>query len=443
MPQVAFTTLGCKVNQFETEVMEGLFKAHGYAVVAFDQQADVYVINTCSVTNLGEKKSRQLIRRASRQNPKAIIAAAGCYSQVSPDQVAQIPGVDVIVGTQDRARIVELVEAAVANNRTVQYNVVADIMHAQEFEDIPLFSMPGRKRAFLKIQEGCTNFCTYCIIPYARGPLRSRPLASIAAETEKLVAAGFSEIVLTGIHLGAFGRDLVHNGTEITLVEAVETVLAAGGQGLMRLRLGSLESIELSDRLISLLQNDKRLCPHLHLPLQSGDDRILRAMNRHYTTAQYRELITNIKAHVPGIAITTDIIVGFPGETDELFESTLAFTATLGFAKIHVFPYSRRTGTPAAEFAEQVPEADKKSRVHRLQQLADQQSKEFYQLFLGKTLDVLFDTVEGDGIISGLTGNYARIYVTGNQGNIGKIATVTLETFYQDGLWGQIREYFS
>ena len=440
MPQVAFTTLGCKVNQFETEVMEGLFKAHDYQVVDFDQHADIYVINTCSVTNLGEKKSRQLIRRANRQNPEAIIAVAGCYSQVSPDKVAQIPGVDVIVGTQDRARIVELVEAAAANNRTVQVNVVADIMHAKEFEDIPLFSKPGRTRAFLKIQEGCTNFCTYCIIPYARGPLRSRPLASIATETEKLVNAGFNEIVLTGIHLGAFGRDLVHNGVEITLFEAVEAVLAAGGKGLMRLRLGSLESIELSDKLISLMQTDKRLCPHLHLPLQSGDDQILRAMNRHYTTAHYRNLIANIREHIPGIAITTDIIVGFPGETDELFENTLNFVTAIGFAKIHVFPYSRRTGTPAATFLEQVPEANKKNRVQRLQQLADKQTKEFYQSFLGQKLDVLFDTVEGKGIISGLTGNYARIYATGTQESIGRIATVQLERFYQDGIWGQITE---
>jgi threonylcarbamoyladenosine tRNA methylthiotransferase MtaB len=440
MPQVAFTTLGCKVNQFETEVMEGLFKASGYEVVGFEQYADVYVINTCSVTSLGEKKSRQLIRRASRQNPAAIIAVAGCYSQISPEKVSQIPGVDVIVGTQDRARIVELVEAAVANNRTSQVNVVADIMHAKEFEDIPLFSMPGRTRAFLKIQEGCTNFCTYCIIPYARGPLRSRPLASIATETEKLVAAGFNEIVLTGIHLGAFGHDLADNKSDITLADAVEAVLAAGGQKLMRLRLGSLESIELSDRLIFLMQTDKRLCPHLHLPLQSGDDQILSAMNRHYTTAQYRELITSIQRQIPGIAITTDVIVGFPGETEKLFESSLSYIKTIGFANIHVFPYSRRSGTPAAGFLEQIPEADKKKRVQRMRRLADNQRKEFYQSFLSKNMEVLFEAVEGNGYISGLTGNYARVYAEGSQESIGKIVTVKLEKFYQDGLWGHIIE---
>lgn len=440
MPQVAFTTLGCKVNQFETEVMEGLFKAKGYEVVAFDQYADIYVINTCSVTSLGEKKSRQLIRRANRQNTDAVIAVAGCYSQLSPEIVAQIPGVDVIVGTQDRARIVELVEEFAANNRTAQVNVVSDIMQAKEFEDIPLFSMPGRTRAFLKIQEGCTNFCTYCIIPYARGPLRSRPLGSIAAETEKLVAAGFNEIVLTGIHLGAFGRDLTNNGTKITLADAVETVLAAGGQSLMRLRLGSLESIELSERLIYLLQTDKRLCPHLHLPLQAGDDRILKAMNRHYTTEQYRELIANIKVQVPDFAITTDVIVGFPGETDSIFENSMTFINTIGFANIHVFPYSRRTGTPAATFLEQIPEADKKKRVQRMQQLAEQQRKEFYQSFLLQEMEILFDTVEANGFISGFSGNYARVYTEGNPDNIGKIMTVKVERFFQDGLWGQIME---
>lgn len=443
MPQVALTTLGCKVNQFETEVMEGLFKARGYEVVNFDQHADVYVINTCSVTNLGERKSRQLIRRASRQNPEAIIAVAGCYSQISPDQVSQIPGVDVIVGTQDRAKIVELVATAAANNRAAQVNAVSDIMHAKEFEDIPLFSMPGRTRAFLKIQEGCTNFCTYCIIPYARGPLRSRSLASIAAETEKLITAGFSEIVLTGIHLGAFGRDLSCDGSETTLVEAVETVLNAGGGRLMRLRLGSLESIEVSDKLVALMQTDKRLCSHLHLPLQAGDDRILKAMNRHYTTVEYQELINGIRAHVPKIAITTDIIVGFPGETEELFANTLAFVNKMNFAKVHIFPYSRRTGTPAAKFLGQVSEADKKSRVLRLQQLAERKSSEFHQLFLGQYQDVLFETAEASGSVSGLTNNYLRVHAPGNQECVGKIATVKLEKLYQDGFWGQISEYFS
>ncbi|MEL7632316.1 MULTISPECIES: tRNA (N(6)-L-threonylcarbamoyladenosine(37)-C(2))-methylthiotransferase MtaB [Sporomusa] len=440
MRKVAFTTLGCKVNQFETEVMEGLFKAQGYKMVGFDEQADVYVINTCSVTSLGEKKSRQLIRRASRLNPQAIIAVAGCYSQVSPGQVAQIPGVDVIVGTQDRARLVELVEAALANNRTVQVNAVTDIMQAKEFEDIPLFAMPGRTRAFLKIQEGCTNFCTYCIIPYARGPLRSRTLASIAAETEKLVAAGFTEIVLTGIHLGTFGRDLSNKEQEITLVDAARTVLNAGGNRLMRLRLGSLESVEVSDSLIALMQLDSRFCRHLHLPLQSGDDRILTAMNRHYTTAQYRELIAGIRARVPDIAVTTDIIAGFPGETEAMFANTLDFVGTMPFAKIHVFPYSRRTGTPAAKFLAQVPELEKKRRAQSLQKLADRKAEIYHQSFIGQKLDILFEISETEGLLSGLTGNYVRVYAAGTQEHIGLIGKVAIERVHKDGLWGKIIE---
>lgn len=441
MAQVAFTTLGCKVNQFETEVMEGLFKNKGYEVVSFTEQADVYVINTCSVTNLGEKKSRQLIRRASRLNSSAIIAVAGCYSQVAPGQVAAIPGVDVIVGTQDRARIVELVEAAAASQRTAQINAVTDIMQAKEFEDIPLFSKPGRTRAFLKIQEGCTNFCTYCIIPYARGPLRSRPLASIAAETEKLVAAGFTEIVLTGIHLGAFGRDYPPaDGVAVTLVDAVQTVLAAGGSRLLRLRLGSLESIEVSDRLVALLQTEPRLCPHLHLPLQAGDNRILKAMNRHYTTGEYHALIAGIKARVPSIAISTDIIAGFPGETEEMFANTLAFVNTVDFAKIHVFPYSRRTGTPAADFAGQISEAEKKQRVQRLQQLADRQATAFNRSFLNTKLEILFENKENKGVISGLSKNYLRVYACGGPADIGRVAPVLLKQIQADGLWGEIIE---
>lgn len=439
MQQVAFTTLGCKVNQFETEVMEGLFKARGYEVVQFDQQADVYVINTCSVTNLGEKKSRQLIRRASRQNEAAIIAVAGCYSQLSPAEVARIEGVDVIVGTQDRAKIVDLVEAAMANNRMVQVNAVTDIMQAREFEDIPLFYAPGRTRAFLKIQEGCANFCTYCIIPYARGPLRSRPLASIAAETEKLVSAGFAEIVLTGIHLGAYGRDITSE-REITLVDAAEAVLAAGGTRLARLRFGSLESIEVSDRLITLMQNDRRLCRQLHLPLQAGDDRILQAMNRHYTIGKYRALINSIRARLPGLAVTTDIIVGFPGESEEMFASTLAFVDTMAFARIHIFPYSRRTGTPAAKLSGQLTESEKKRRVQKLQVIADRQAEYFNKSFIGKDLDVLFEAGEAENVISGLTGNYIRVYTAGSSGDIGQIRMVRLERLYKDGLWGRICE---
>lgn len=429
MPRVAFTTLGCKVNQFESEVMEGLFKARGYEVVAFDGPADVYVINTCSVTHLGEKKSRQLIRRAAR-HPGATVVVTGCYAQVSAAEVEAIDGVDVIVGTQDRRRIVDLTEEAAASRRRL--TAVGDIMAARDFEDISLLAAPGRTRAFLKIQEGCSNFCSYCIIPYARGPLRSRPLASVAGEAAKLTAAGFQEIVLTGIHLGAYGQDI---GGTVTLADAVRAVLAV--DGLVRLRLGSLESVEVADELISLMQADERLCRQLHLPLQAGDDAVLRAMNRHYTTADYRALIEGIQARVADIAITTDIIVGFPGETDSQFANTLDFVAGLELARIHVFPYSRRQGTPAATMTGQVDETVKKERAATLQRLANEKAAAFRQRFLGRELPVLFEIGSG-GTREGLTSNYLRVFAAGGDELTGKLLPVRLERLYRDGVWGRV-----
>lgn len=430
MPSVAFTTLGCKVNQFETEVMEGLFKQKGYSIVSFDHEADVYVINTCSVTHLGEKKSRQVIRRANRLNPSAIIAVTGCYAQVSPEEVQAIEGVDVIVGTRERHRIVELAEEAAKSKSKV--NAVTDIMTADTFEDIPLFNMPGRTRAFLKIQEGCTNFCTYCIIPYARGPLRSRSLESIGAEAQKLVDAGFKEIVLTGIHLGAYGHDL---GNEISLADAVKAVLAV--PKLLRLRLGSLESIEISNQLIELISRESRLCQHLHLPLQAGDDNVLAAMNRHYTTSEYRTLIESMRQRIPGIAISTDIIVGFPGETDEMFDNALKFVDSMDFSRMHIFPYSRRNGTPAADYPNQIPEETKKYRAQIMGELADRKTAQFETEFISKTVAVLLETAV-DGVVDGLTGNYIRVYTDGEASLAGTVRKVRIEKIYKDGLWGRI-----
>lgn len=428
MPRVAFATLGCKVNQFESEVIEGLFKQRGYEITAFDQPADIYVVNTCSVTHLGERKSRQFIRRAARLNPQAVIVVTGCYAQVSPEQIRSIKEVNVIVGTQDRQRIVELAEEAARSQRPVY--AVADIMTADIFEDIPLLDVPGRTRAFLKIQEGCTNYCSYCIIPYARGPLRSRSLASVAGEAKKLVDAGFQEIVLTGIHLGAYGRDLSEN---LTLDDAVKAVLQI--PGLTRLRLGSLESIEVSDELITIMQQNPKLCRHLHLPLQAGEDSVLKRMNRHYTTADYRKLLQRIYTRVPDIAISTDIIVGFPGETPEMFAAALRFVRSMNFSRMHVFPYSRRSGTPAAEYPDQVPETEKKHRVHVMQELAEQKAKEFLARFIGRELPVLLEA-EKEGMIEGLTEHYIRVYSEGDNSLLGTMQKVKLERLYRDGVWG-------
>ena len=425
---VAFMTLGCKVNQYETETMEGLFRQAGYRVVPFTEPADVYIVNTCSVTMLGEKKSRQLVRRAQRQNEAALIAVTGCYAQLAPDIVGTLPGVRLIVGTQDRGRIVELVEEAAAGSEVLRD--VGDIMAADTFEDIPLFAAPERTRAFLKIQEGCQNFCTFCIIPYTRGPLRSRALFSVRREAEKLVAAGFREIVLTGIHLGAYGRDLT--GT-VTLADAARTVLEI--DGLQRLRLGSLESVELTPALFTLLRDDRRFARHLHLPLQAGSDAVLREMHRFYDTAGYERLLTRIREEVPGIAISTDIIVGFPGETEAMFQESLAFVRRQEFARVHVFPYSRRPATPAAVRSDQVPHPVRRERVKMMQALADEMAADYHGKFIGTIVPVLFET-QHEGVADGLTDTYIRVYTKGPV-KVGEITAMRLLRLYQDGLWGE------
>ncbi len=428
MQRVAFVTLGCKVNQFETEVVEGLFQERGYTIVDFSAIAEVYVINTCSVTHLGEKKSRQLIRRAVRTNPDAIVVVTGCYAQVSAQEIAAIEGVDIVIGTQERNRIVDAVEEF--SDLRQQRNLVTDIMKADHFEDIPLLTTPDRTRAFLKIQEGCDNFCSYCIIPYARGPLRSRPLVSVRQEAEKLIRAGFKEIVLTGIHLGSYGRDL---DGHTTLADAVRSILSFAGS--FRLRLGSVESLEISDELVHLFQTETRLCKHLHLPLQAGDDLILEAMNRHYTTEEYRALICRIEREIPDIAISTDIIVGFPGETDTMHENALRFVDSMNFSRMHIFPYSRRQGTPAASLPPQVPETVKKRRLLAMQQLAERKSREFAARFIGKRVEVLVETLSADGA-EGLTEQYLRVYIPNCQLETGCTVTVIPDDFFQDGLRG-------
>ncbi|BEU88804.1 tRNA (N(6)-L-threonylcarbamoyladenosine(37)-C(2))-methylthiotransferase MtaB [Selenomonas sp. TAMA-11512] len=431
MRTAALTTLGCKVNQVETEMMEGLFKARGYTIVPFEEAADVYVINTCSVTHLGEKKSRQLVRRAKRTNESAVIAVTGCYAQVAPEEIRAIEGVRVVIGTKDRGKIVDFVETAVTTDGVL--DETGDIMHAEVFEDIPLLAAPGRTRAFLKIEEGCNNFCTFCIIPYARGPVRSRALSSIKSEAEKLVEHGFREIVLTGIHLGHYGEDL---SPRLTLADAAQAVLDI--PGLTRLRLGSLESIELDDRLLELWARDPRFAGHLHLPLQAGTDAILKRMNRKYTREDFARLFHRLEGMVPDAAISTDVIVGFPGETDELFEEGLAFIERLPFARMHVFPYSKRTGTPAAKMDGQVPEEVKKERAARMQAIADRKREDFAKKFIGRTMDILLET-EHEGEWNGITENYIKVYVIPKEGKKlanGSLVSVHLQGVYKDGLRG-------
>ncbi|MBB5335575.1 tRNA (N(6)-L-threonylcarbamoyladenosine(37)-C(2))-methylthiotransferase MtaB [Pectinatus brassicae] len=427
MAKVALTTLGCKVNQFETETMAGLFRQRGYEIVDFAEKADVYIINTCSVTHLGERKSRQLIRRAGHLNEQAVIAVTGCYAQVAPEEIEKIEGVNAVIGTNERKNIVDIVEKAAQKQEVVLD--IKDIMQEHEFEDIPMFGMQSRTRAFLKIQDGCNNFCSYCIIPYARGPLRSRNLDSIKNETQKLIANGFHEIVFSGIHLGAYGKESPEN---ITLADAVKTVLSLNG--LKRLRLGSMESIEVADELLELLAADDKFAHHLHLPLQAGHDDVLTAMNRHYTTQEFADLLAKITAKVPDIAITTDIIAGFPGETDEQFAQSLDFIRSLPISRIHAFPYSKRKGTPAAIMENQVDEQIKKQRVHELQKISQEKLAAFEAKFINKTLQVLIEQIN-DGVADGHTGNYIKVY-TDEKMEKGEIYNLKMTKLYKDGLWG-------
>lgn len=424
---VAFITLGCKVNQFETELMEGLFKQKDYKVVPNDEKADIYVINTCSVTSFADKKSRQLIRRSARLNENAVIAVTGCYAQAASDKVAEITGVKVVLGTNNRHQIIDFVEAAMNDGEI--HNGVTDIMKARDFEDIPMLEVPARTRAFLKIQEGCTNFCSYCIIPFTRGPVRSRKLASVKSEAEKFLSMGFKEIVFTGIHLGAYGRDF-HDGT--TLADAARTVLEL--DGLQRLRLGSLESIELSEELLTMVRENPKFSHHLHLPLQAGSDYVLKRMNRHYNREEFRKLIENVKNAIPGVAISTDIIVGFPGETEEMFAESLDYIRSLGFSRVHVFPYSPREGTPAASMPDQIPDNIKKERVHRLQQVAEEMTRAFHEQYLGTKQKVLWET-RTKGVTDGVTDTYIRVYTKADV-IPGEITEVKLERLYEDGVWG-------
>lgn len=436
MRRIAFYTLGCKVNQADTASMEAIFKSAGYKVVGFNEDADVYLVNTCVVTNTGQRKSRQIINRAVRHNPMALTVVTGCYPQTAPDEVRAIDGVDVIIGNQERARIVELVEQALTNKRDDILDNVQKMTVDTRFEELGVGTETDKTRAFLKIQEGCNQYCTYCIIPFARGPLRSRSLESIKEEITKLVAAGYKEVVLIGIHLGCYGKELAKDGVKLSLYDAVEAALSV--PGVERLRLGSLESVEVETRLMELMAKEPRLCHHLHLPLQSGCDKVLKAMHRPYDTARFAELLKEIRSYVPDVAITTDIIVGFPGETEEDFEETLAFARSCGFAKMHIFPYSKRKGTPAEKMPNQVEEQVKQERAARLSELDKEMQHEAMTYWIGKDVTVQFEQPVDDNHVEGLCGAYMRVVVEGGQELCDQIRTVHIVGVEDDYLVGKL-----
>lgn len=422
MSTVAFHTLGCKVNFYETEGIWQLFKNEGYEQVDFERTADVYLINTCTVTNTGDKKSRQVIRRAIRRNPEAIIAVTGCYAQTSPAEVAAIPGVDIVVGTQDRDKIIPLIKQFQAERTPI--NAVRNIMKTREFEELDVPEFSDRTRAFLKIQEGCNNFCTFCIIPWSRGLLRSRKPESVLQQAKQLVDAGYKEIVLTGIHTGGYGEDL--EGYSLAkLLWDLDKV-----DGISRLRVSSIEASQITEEVLEVLKGSDKMCRHFHIPLQAGDDDVLKRMRRKYTTAEFGRKIELIHKIMPDAAITTDVIVGFPGETEEMFRNGYRFMEQMQFAEMHVFPYSKRTGTPAARMEDQINEEVKNARVHELIDLSERMQLQYAQPFVGQVLEVIPERVykeaPGSGLIMGYTDNYLQVVFEGPESMIGELVKVKI-----------------
>lgn len=421
MQTVAFHTLGCKVNHYETEGIWRMFMDRGYERVDFDHDADVYVINTCTVTNTGDKKSRQIIRRAVRKNPDAIICVTGCYAQTSPGEVLEIPGVDVIVGTQDRKNIFKYIEEHKKTRQPV--NGVSNVMKNRVFEEMDVPEFSDRTRASLKIQEGCNNFCTFCIIPWSRGLLRSRDPENVLKQAQKLVDAGYKEIVLTGIHTAGYGEDLQDYNFAQLLRDLEEKV-----DGLKRIRISSIEASQITDEVIEVLDQSEKIVRHLHVPLQSGSDSVLARMRRKYSTRFYKEKVEKLRQALPDLAITSDVIVGFPGETEEEFMETYQFVKEIGYSELHVFPYSRRTGTPAARMDNQVDDEVKQDRVQRLIDLSDQLAKEYASRYENEVVEVIPEehhASEGD-ILEGYSDNYLKVRFEGTPDMIGKIIRVKI-----------------
>jgi|LGVE01.1.fsa_nt_gb threonylcarbamoyladenosine tRNA methylthiotransferase MtaB len=382
--KIGFYTLGCKVNTYETESIWELFKEKGFLRVKHNEFADVYIINTCTVTNAGDSKSRKAIRRLIKQNNEAVIAVMGCYSQMAPNDVFEIDGVDIVIGTKHREQIVKLVDKALIEREKILN--VTDVSRYLVFDETHVTNFTENTRAFLKIQDGCNNFCSYCIIPFARGPVRSRDKNSILKETKDLVKNGYHEIVLTGIHTGGYGSDLEDYSLYDLLVDLSKV------DNLKRIRISSIEINELSDNILKLINDNSIFAKHLHIPLQSGSEEILKQMRRKYTKQDFEDMITNIRNIIPNIAITTDVIVGFPGETDTQFIEMYDFIKKISFSELHVFPYSRRSGTTAGKMKNQINGTIKSYRVNQLIKLNEELAEKYINKDFSKQLSVLFET---------------------------------------------------
>lgn len=427
---VSVVTLGCKTNQFESAAMSEQLTNAGYRQVDFEAGAELVIVNTCTVTAATDSQSRNLIRRARRMNPQARVVVTGCYAQVDPQALADLPGVALVIGNEEKkdflARLTDL-------DVDCTQVAVADIRNVDEAQPLPLSSFEQRSRAFVQIQNGCDAFCSYCIIPYARGRSRSVAAADVVQQVENLSAAGYPEIVLTGIHIGNYGKDLHPQLELLDLLRQIEGSVFSG-----RLRLGSIEPTELPAELLDYITAAEWICPHYHIPLQAGDDDVLQKMNRHYTTGFFRQLLTDIRTRQPHAAIGLDIITGFPGETEQQFGTTCELLTELPFTHLHVFPFSRRPGTPAAEMKQQLPGNVIKQRAAVLRAIGDQKLAEYSQMFVGRQLEIIIEGGEVDGRKKGLSPNYLSVWVPAAEIEQGQCRLVSIVACRADGLYGKL-----
>lgn len=426
--KVAFYTLGCKVNTYETEVNIELFKNKGYEIVPFEEKADVYVINTCSVTNTSDQKSRKIIREAVKRGKDAIVVVMGCYSQIKYLEAASIPGVSIVIGTNNKSKILDLIEEYKKDRK--QIVKIFDLKDIK-FENMNLDKYENHTRAFVKIQDGCNNYCTFCIIPYARGNVRSKEMDLVIKEISTLAENGYKEVVLTGIHTGHYGQDL-ENTDFSDLLRELEKI-----DKLKRIRISSVESKELNDKFMDTLRDSKKIVNHIHIPLQSGSDTILKAMNRRYKMEDFYKKIDEIRSIRPNIAITTDVIVGFPGETDELFDETVDSIMKIGFTELHVFPYSPREGTPAAKMKNQVDGNLKKERVRKLISLSEMLKNKYYSNLVGTEEELLVEKYI-DGYLVGHLTNYGLCKVKSDKELLNEILKVKLIKYENDYFIGEM-----
>ena len=417
--KVAFYTLGCKVNQYETNGMIQAFLEKGYEIVDFTEKSDIYIINTCTVTSISDKKSRQMIRRTKQLNPEAIVVAVGCYAQVAKDKLEEIKDIDLILGISEKTEIIKYVEEEIKERNPKTY--ISDVMHQKQFVDFGSVNYTDKNRVAIKVQDGCNQFCTYCIFPYARGRIRSRKIENVKKEVEDLAQKGIKEIVITGIHVASYGKDLEENIGLIDLLEEINKI-----DGIERIRLSSLEPTLITEEFVKRLSKLAKICDHFHLSLQSGCNETLKRMNRHYTTEDFKEATELLRKTYPNVALTTDIIVGFPGETEEEFNITYEFLKEINFYKMHVFKYSPRHGTKAEKMPNQIDGNIKEERSKKLIELSDKNEINQNKRYINKNLDVLIEEFE-EGYYKGHTTNYIMVKIQENTNNLqNKIVTVKI-----------------